>query len=155
MRIDSISFIRILFTRLFSFIAWIFCVIDRLSVDNLVEEYLAMISKDDGDRGRVVDFECYSRIELGRFKIVFNGEVEWLDFIELTLADWLEQVEGAAETINELYGWNVGEAYSYRRDAYHKMADILAQRRSPRLNIVTKMIQEVRGLFMHIINASS
>lgn len=26
-------------------------------------------------------------------------EEEWLDFLELTLADWLEQVEGAAEKV--------------------------------------------------------
>ena len=26
-------------------------------------------------------------------------ENEWLDFLELTLADWLEQVEGAAEKV--------------------------------------------------------
>ena len=39
-----------------------------------------------------------SRPELGRFKIPLESKEEWLDFLELTLADWLEQVEGAAET---------------------------------------------------------
>lgn len=28
-------------------------------------------------------------------------EDEWLDFLELTLADWLEQVEGAAEKVSK------------------------------------------------------
>ena len=36
-----------------------------------------------------------SRDELGRFLIPLQNDEEWLDFLELTLADWLEQVEGA------------------------------------------------------------
>ena len=31
--------------------------------------------------------------------IFIIDEEEWLDFLELTLADWLEQVEGAAEKV--------------------------------------------------------
>jgi hypothetical protein len=31
--------------------------------------------------------------------IFAEDEEEWLDFLELTLADWLEQVEGAAEKV--------------------------------------------------------
>lgn len=30
---------------------------------------------------------------------IVADEEEWLDFLELTLADWLEQVEGAAEKV--------------------------------------------------------
>ena len=38
-------------------------------------------------------------------------------------------VEGASEKENVLYGWKVGEAFSYRRHAYYKMARILAEKR--------------------------
>ena len=38
-----------------------------------------------------------------------------------------------SEKANALYGWGPGEAFAYRRLAYHKMARILAQRRTPRL----------------------
>jgi hypothetical protein len=34
----------------------------------------------------------YSRPELGRFEIPLGGEQEWVDFLTLSLADWLEQV---------------------------------------------------------------
>ena len=47
----------------------------------------------------------------------------------LSLADWLEQVEGASEKSNPLFEWSKGEAWSYRRLAYSKMADILVKRR--------------------------
>lgn len=42
-------------------------------------------------------------------------------------------MEGAAEKRNDLYGWAVGEAWSYRREAYREMADILSSLRTPRL----------------------
>ena len=38
-----------------------------------------------------------------------------------------------SEKANPLYGWGPGEAFAYRRLAYHKMAKLLAQRRYPRL----------------------
>ena len=34
---------------------------------------------------------------------------------------------------NKLFGWAVGGAWSYRRSAYKKMAEILAEKRGPRL----------------------
>jgi len=40
-------------------------------------------------------YKLRARPELGHFDIQLTKE-EWLDFLELTLADWLEQVEGAA-----------------------------------------------------------
>jgi len=40
---------------------------------------------------------------------------KFLDFLELTLADWLEQVEGAYKKENPL-----GQAYAYRREQYKK-----------------------------------
>ena len=52
-----------------------------------------------------------------------------LDFLELTLADWLEQVEGAADKENPLFQWNKGEAWSYRRVAYKQMAALLSTER--------------------------
>jgi hypothetical protein len=36
---------------------------------------------------------------------------EWLDFLKLTLVDWLEQVEGAAVKPSSLFLWKVGDAY--------------------------------------------
>ena len=47
---------------------------------------------------------------LGRFPIPLEDEEEWLDFLELSLADRLEQVEGAALKENKLFGWKKGEA---------------------------------------------
>jgi len=75
-----------------------------------------------------------SRSELGRFEITIDTEL-WLDFLELTLADWMEQVEGAAMKSNPYFQWEIGQAYSYRRDAYHLMSKILASER-PRLGEV-------------------
>ena len=80
---------------------------------------------------------------MGRFPLYLNKE-EWLDFIELTLADWLEQVEGAASKPSKIFLWNMGEAYAYRRTAYQKMSEILAVERAPRLASIPKqMLQQV------------
>lgn len=103
-------------------LVWIFCMLDRYSLD----QSLYVLDDISQSQRR---FELLSRPELGRFPIVLRDEEEWLDFIELTLADWLEQVEGAAEKKNPLFEWEKGEAWSYRRLAYAKMADILAERR--------------------------
>merc|ERR1712071_81589 len=84
-------------------------------------------------------YKLRSRAELGRFEIVMDTN-EFLDFLELTLADWLEQVEGASKKENPYFLWKVGEAYAYRREQYKKMSQLLAHERSPRLaEIVPKM----------------
>ena len=44
-----------------------------------------------------------------------------------------------SEKANPLYGWGVGEAFAYRRLAYHKMAKLLAQRRYPRLQCAVQV----------------
>lgn len=104
-------------------LVWIFCMVDRLSVDKTVNDYSKGSSQKDSPK-------CFtSRDELGRFEIPLNNDEEWLDFLELSLADWLEQVEGAAEKTNPLYGWQLGEAWKYRRVAYARMAEILATHR--------------------------
>jgi hypothetical protein len=54
------------------------------------------------------------------------------------LADWLEQVQGAAEKVNPTYHWKIGEAYTYRRTAYAKMVDILSHERRNRLEGIVK-----------------
>lgn len=46
-------------------------------------------------------------------------------------------MEGAAEKKNPLFEWEVGEAWSYRRVAYSRMADILRTCRQPRLQCGT------------------
>jgi hypothetical protein len=143
-------------------LAWIFCVVDRASVDRTLYNTDKNIEgsmtgfqdtvsggenssdKQDIEKHAVAErkrvFEFTSREELGRFPILLKGllllslllllsifiviitinsfylllysflpllhivtfvvdEEEWLDFLELTLADWLEQVEGAAEKV--------------------------------------------------------
>jgi len=101
-------------------LVWIFCMVDRSTVD----DSLYVCEQQDTRK-----FEFRARPELGNFPIILDGEKEWLDFLELTLADWLEQVEGAAEKANHIFEWAKGEAWSYRRVAYLKMADILVLRR--------------------------
>ena len=104
-------------------LVWIFCMVDRRTVDASLyfHDHSANSAEDTIERR----YEFSSRPELGMFPILLSGKEEWLDFLELSLADWLEQVEGAASKENDLYGWQVGEAWSYRRTAYHKMASIL------------------------------
>jgi hypothetical protein len=82
-------------------------------------------------------YTLYARPELGRFVMTLTMD-EWLDFIELTLADWLEQVEGAATKPSDIFLWNAGESYAYRRTAYQAMSEILALERSPRLRDTPK-----------------
>lgn len=65
---------------------WIFCMADRKSVDDT----LFLLDNDQEQRSR--SFVIRARAELGRFDISFRDEQEWLDFLELTVADWLEQV---------------------------------------------------------------
>ena len=59
--------------------------VDRASVDETVLR----------PRGETPDLEgrsFRSRLELGAFAMPLTDEKEWLDFITLSLADWLEQV---------------------------------------------------------------
>eukprot|EP00525_Craspedostauros_australis_P005427 CAMPEP_0198121674 /NCGR_PEP_ID=MMETSP1442-20131203/32764_1 /TAXON_ID= /ORGANISM="Craspedostauros australis, Strain CCMP3328" /LENGTH=181 /DNA_ID=CAMNT_0043780523 /DNA_START=23 /DNA_END=568 /DNA_ORIENTATION=- len=90
-------------------------------------------------------FTLRSRPELGRFEMHLDKE-EWLDFMELTLADWMEQVEGAAEMPSKLFHWKTGEAFAYRRLAYRKMSKILASQRPGRLGtVVPATLEAVMG----------
>ena len=136
---------------------------DRLTVDKLVETHyqrycVASNAKSQQAADQEVDLQIKSRIELGAITIKFADEREWLDFVELTLADWLEQCEGAAERRNDLYGWAIGEAYSYRRDAFRMMAALLPARVGDRLARARQMHEEVfatepdatRGLHMPV-----
>lgn len=108
-------------------LCFIFCMVDRFSVDETVFAWRPGAASEN-ER-----FLFKSRPELGRFDIELSKE-EWLDFIELTLADWLEQVEGAAQKASSIFSWGVGEAYAYRRLAYRKMSELLAYERAPRLS---------------------
>ena len=122
------------------FLVWIFCMVDRYTVDEHVIDW----EKSGGEKiNSNQTFVFRSRPELGRFEIKLNKD-EFLDFIELTLADWLEQVEGAAQKNNPYFLWKIGEAYAYRRDQYAVMSKMLAQERAPRLTkIVPNMHRDV------------
>ena len=114
-------------------LCWIFCMVDRSTVDKTVFNW----NVEDVTSSEEAQYTFFARPELGRFAIHINKE-EWIDFIELTLSDWLEQVEGAAETASERFYWKAGEAYAYRRTAYAKMAEILSHERPDRLSKVVK-----------------
>ena len=117
-------------------LCFIFCMVDRSTVDKTVLEWKQPVLE-----GALFTF--HSRPEVGRFNISLS-KTEWLDFIELTLADWLEQCEGAASKPLTIFRWKKGEAYSYRRLAYGKMSHILAAERPERLgNVVPAMLQAV------------
>ena len=102
-----------------------FCMVDRSTLDETVMAW-------EPDNDVIQEYRLRARPELGRFDLILNKK-EWLDFIELTLADWLEQVEGAATKPSAIFHWKTGEAYAYRRLAYQKMAQILAVEKAPRL----------------------
>lgn len=108
-------------------LAFVFCMVDRSTVDKTVFDW----KKEDAASTESI-YNFRSRPELGRFQISLTKE-EWLDYLELSLADWLEQVEGAATKANPLFLWKKGEAYAYRRLAYRKINEILSVERKERL----------------------
>jgi hypothetical protein len=109
-----------------------FCMVDRSTLDKTVFDWKEPVDPD-------FVFQMRARPELGRFDLTLNKE-EWLDFVELTLADWLEQVEGAATIPSSLFFWKSGEAFAYRRLAYRKMSAILSVERSERLSEIPKQM---------------
>ena len=113
-------------------LAFVFCMVDRSTVDETVFQW----KEEDVESTKSV-YNFRSRPELGRFKITLTKD-EWLDFLELSLADWLEQVEGAATKPSQLYLWKTGEAYAYRRLAYRKMNEVLSVERRERLGSKTR-----------------
>lgn len=121
-------------------LCWIFCMVDRSTVDDTVFRW-----NPNRNNKSESSFTFLARPELGRFAIHLTKN-DWLDFIELTLADWLEQVQGAAENPSTIFCWKVGEAYSYRRMAYAKMVEILSFERRDRLKgILTAMFDDIYG----------
>ena len=118
-------------------ICFLFCMVDRSTLDRTVFDWEWPNPDDDANQ----TFHLRARPELGRFDLILSKE-EWLDFIELTLADWLEQVEGAASKPSPLFLWKTGEAYAYRRLAYRKMSQILSVERAPRLATIPKQMLE-------------
>ncbi|EOD17821.1 hypothetical protein EMIHUDRAFT_102508 [Emiliania huxleyi CCMP1516] len=141
-------------------LAWIFCMVDRATVDATVFAAAEGDWPADG-----VEFAFRARPELGAFPLPLRSggtrHSEWLDFLTLSLADWLEQVEGASSkqvgrpvgdgarqssAVAEESGvlWPKGEAWAYRRErsaergaavdrreAYAEMAALLARRADP------------------------
>jgi len=97
--------------------------IDRTTFDKTVMDW----TPSDINTTKV--YYLNARPEMGRFEIKLEKE-DWLDFVELTLADWMEQVEGASWKANPIFFWDAGMAYSYRRLAYQKMSTILLQERN-------------------------
>ena len=126
-------------------LAFVFCMIDRSTLDQTVMEYYSNYTQfGKSNKKNNVVFHLRARPELGRFPIELTKD-EWMDFVELTLADWLEQVEGAAETASDIFLWKFpGHAYAYRRVAYKTMSQILAVERAPRLAVTApRMLKEV------------
>jgi len=119
-------------------LVFVFCMLDRSTLDQTIFDY----DTKNNNTNRL--FQLRARPELGRFNMTLTKD-EWLDFVELTLADWMEQVEGAAETPSEIFLWkHPGEAYAYRRLAFRRMSRILAVERVPRLQtVVPQMLQDV------------
>ena len=111
---------------------------DRSTVDSSV------FSWNNSDLNTNKTYTITARPELGRFTMKLTKD-EWIDFIELTLADWLEQVQGASEKPSHLFLWKIGEAYAYRRSAYAKMAQILIQERRERLE--EKVMAAMRDVY--------
>ena len=109
--------------------AYWFCVVDRLTVDLSLPSLL-----NNGPRS------LKARPELGGFPIEMTDS-EFRDFIVLTLADWLEQVESAATKANPLFLWEKGQAWTYRRSAFAQMAEILR----PGLPEAGSLYDEVMG----------
>jgi len=116
-------------------LCFIFCMVDRSTVDQTVFDW----DPEASDERALFVFKA--RPELGRFTIELTKE-EWLNFVELTLADWLEQVEGASKVSSDIFLWETGESYAYRRIAYKRMSEILAIERSPRLKHVAPAMLE-------------
>lgn len=114
-------------------LAFVFCMLDRSTFDETV---FAWSYPNDN-----TTFQLRARPELGRFQMDLTKE-EWLDFVELTLADWMEQVEGAAEKENKIFLWKKGQAYAYRRKAYAKMVQILAAERKDRLSEIPNQMHQ-------------
>eukprot|EP00529_Nitzschia_sp_RCC80_P028802 CAMPEP_0113458214 /NCGR_PEP_ID=MMETSP0014_2-20120614/9807_1 /TAXON_ID=2857 /ORGANISM="Nitzschia sp." /LENGTH=327 /DNA_ID=CAMNT_0000349731 /DNA_START=113 /DNA_END=1096 /DNA_ORIENTATION=- /assembly_acc=CAM_ASM_000159 len=114
-------------------LCFVFCMVDRYTFDETVMAW----TSDDDVGNKTATYTVKSRPELGRFDITLTKE-EWLDFVALSLADWLEQVEGASSKPSDLFLWKTGEAYAYRRRAYRKMVDILASEKPERLSKIPK-----------------
>ena len=108
-------------------LAWIFCMVDRASVDETVFDAVQYVDGRANASLPMFAPRFRARVELGAFQISLTSTAEWLDFITLSLADWLEQVEGAARAENPPVLWGKGEAWAYRRDGYAAMAALLAE----------------------------
>lgn len=124
-------------------LCFVFCMVDRSTVDETVFAWKEEEVETSDNNNYTAVYKFRARPELGRFDIFLTKE-EWIDFIELTLADWLEQVEGAALKPSSIFLWKVGEAYSYRRLAYRKMSRILSLERNERPSTIpTQMLEAV------------
>jgi len=123
-------------------LVWIFCMVDRATIDSTLNRtFDAHAEEHSPDK-----FSGFvARPELGRFALPLIDVEEWYDFLELTLADLLEQIEGAASKANPAFEWEVGEAFSYRRQAYHTIFDILHQHRGVRLDDAKRMMNDIYG----------
>lgn len=108
-------------------LAWIFCMVDRATVDATLPTSAEQLQQYEASPPTF-----YARTELGAFPIPCKSRQEWIDFLTLTLADWLEQVEGAAtkevpRPVEDGVLWPLGEAWAYRRAAYAAMARLLGE----------------------------
>ncbi|EQC31964.1 hypothetical protein SDRG_10478 [Saprolegnia diclina VS20] len=71
-------------------LVWMFCVLDRAAFDKTLFASSTPTA-------------LVARPELGRFDIPLASTAEYHDLMELVLADWMDQVEGAAARANPLF----------------------------------------------------
>ena len=124
-------------------LAFIFCMVDRFTVDQTV---LGPTAKPPHEYLETPP-TFYARAELGAFPLPLKSHGEWIDFLTLSLADWLEQVEGSAVKevrlpVGDGFVYKMGEAWGYRRTAYKRMAEVLGEHG---VDAAPRMYEEVFG----------
>uniref|UniRef100_A0A7S3P5P6 DUF6817 domain-containing protein n=1 Tax=Amphora coffeiformis TaxID=265554 RepID=A0A7S3P5P6_9STRA len=128
------------------YMAFLFCMVDRLTLDETVMAWQphsnnhTHVTTTTTTAPHTRTYTLRARPEMGRFEMTLTHD-QWLDFITLTLADWMEQVQGASLKTNPLFHWQVGQAYAYRRRAYQRMAMILRNERN--LTVAQTMYEAV------------
>lgn len=100
-------------------LAFVFCGLDRFSQDAGLAAGIESTAPWKPRAGAPGGREAWQQAVDGAPPTFFR------DFTALTLGDWLQQCETAAELPSAHFGWGVGQAWGYRRTAYARMAALL------------------------------